>query len=95
MNEYWKIITDSYTGYRNYLSQEILNPGRNNYFYWRIGLSIGVRPLEIFLAWRKNQFTFRKYFWLDGFYMFFNFFLFSLIFYNGLSNVAVNALTII
>jgi len=35
--------------------------------------------------------VFRKDFWLDGFYMFFNFFLFSLIGYNALSYVAVEA----
>ncbi|MEY3398597.1 MAG: hypothetical protein RL220_1191, partial [Bacteroidota bacterium] len=32
----------------------------------------------------------RKDFWMDGFYMFFNFFLFSLIGYNALSDVGVN-----
>lgn len=33
---------------------------------------------------------FRKDFWLDAFYMFFNFFLFSLIIYNAASDVVVN-----
>ena len=30
------------------------------------------------IPWRKQQGTFRKDFWLDGFYMFFNFFLFAI-----------------
>ena len=39
--------------------------------------------------WRENQAKFRKDFWLDFFYMFFNFFLFSLIIYNAASDVVV------
>ncbi|MFT4762426.1 MAG: sterol desaturase/sphingolipid hydroxylase (fatty acid hydroxylase superfamily), partial [Saprospiraceae bacterium] len=34
--------------------------------------------------------VFRKDFWLDAFYMFFNFFIFSLIIYNAASDVVVN-----
>jgi sterol desaturase/sphingolipid hydroxylase (fatty acid hydroxylase superfamily) len=34
--------------------------------------------LEILFPWRRDQSIFRKDFWLDGFYMFFNFFLFSI-----------------
>ena len=34
--------------------------------------------LEIIFPWRKEQSVFRKDFWLDGFYMFFNFFIFSI-----------------
>ena len=44
---------------------------------------------EIIIPWRKNQKVIRKDFWLDAFYMFFNFFLFSLIVYNALSDVFV------
>ena len=47
--------------------------------------------LELIFPWRKNQAAIREDFWLDGFYMFFNFFLFSLIVYNSVSNVAVEA----
>jgi len=47
--------------------------------------------LEIIFPWRKQQGRIRKDFWLDGFYMFFNFFLFSLVGYNAISNVAVEA----
>jgi sterol desaturase/sphingolipid hydroxylase (fatty acid hydroxylase superfamily) len=42
---------------------------------------------EIFFPWRKNQNIIRKDFFLDGFYMFFNFFLFSLIGFYAVSNV--------
>jgi sterol desaturase/sphingolipid hydroxylase (fatty acid hydroxylase superfamily) len=91
MNKYLTTITDSYTGYWNYLKGEILNPSWHNYFYWLIGLSLFCWTLEILFPWRKNQSIFRKDFFLDGFYMFFNFFLFSLIGYNALSNVGVKA----
>ena len=45
--------------------------------------------LELVKPWRENQPKFRRDFWLDFFYMFFNFFLFSLIIYNAASNVVV------
>jgi sterol desaturase/sphingolipid hydroxylase (fatty acid hydroxylase superfamily) len=89
MKEYIQIIADGYFGYWDYLKNEILNPSWHNYFYWLIGLSILVWSLELIFPWRKRPTAFRKDFWLDAFYMFFNFFLFSLIVYNSLSNVFV------
>jgi len=90
MAEYWKIFVDSYTGYWNYLVNEVAYPGWHNYFWWLVGLSLFVWLLEIIVPWRKGQSVFRKDFWLDAFYMFFNFFLFSLIGYNAISNIGVN-----
>jgi len=91
VTNYRQIISDSFIGYYHYLLHEVLHPSWHNYFYWLIGLSIFCWSLEILFPWRKNQAYIRKDFWLDGFYMFFNFFLFSLIGYNALSNVAVQA----
>lgn len=90
MNKYYDIAINAFTGYYNYLIKEILNPHWHNYFYWLIGLSLFVWALEIIIPWRKNQKAFRKDFWLDAFYMFFNFFLFSLIIYNAVSQVVCN-----
>lgn len=90
MREFFNTIQQSYTGYFNYLVNEILYPSWHNYFYWLLGLSLLVWLMELVFPWRKEQAVFRKDFWLDGFYMFFNFFLFSLIAYNAISNVAVN-----
>ena len=53
-------------------------PWYNNYFWGLIVISLFVWSLEIIFPWRKEQSIFRKDFWLDGFYMFFNFFLFSI-----------------
>lgn len=91
MNPYIQTIKDAYAGYWKYLTIEILNPSWGNYFYWLIALSLGVWLLEIMVPWRKKQAIFRQDFWLDGFYIFFNYFLFSLIAYNAISNVAVLA----
>jgi len=52
-------------------------PWYRNYFYGLIAISLVVWLLEIIFPWRKDQSVFRKDFWLDGFYMFFNFFIFS------------------
>ncbi|MFY0690179.1 MAG: sterol desaturase family protein [Cyclobacteriaceae bacterium] len=49
-----------------------------NYFWGLIIISLLIWGLEIAFPWRKNQSTFRKDFWMDGFYMFFNFFIFSI-----------------
>ncbi len=86
-----EIIKNAYTGYWNYLVYEITHPGWHNYFYMLLVLSVLVWVLEIVFPWRQQQGLFRKDFWLDAFYMFFNFFLFSLVAYNALSNVAVEA----
>jgi sterol desaturase/sphingolipid hydroxylase (fatty acid hydroxylase superfamily) len=91
MQEYIQVFLDGYYGYWNYLSSEILYPSWHNYFWWLIGISVVVWGLELAFPWRKNQPAIRTDFWLDGFYMFFNFFLFSLIGYNAVSNVAVEA----
>jgi sterol desaturase/sphingolipid hydroxylase (fatty acid hydroxylase superfamily) len=89
IEKYVKIIGDSYYGYFNYLVNEMFYPSWHNYFWWLLGMSVGVWLFEIFLPWREKQAVFRKDFWLDGFYMFFNYFLFSLIAYNAISNVGV------
>jgi sterol desaturase/sphingolipid hydroxylase (fatty acid hydroxylase superfamily) len=91
MDKYLKVIEESYTGYWSYLLNEILYPSWHNYFYWLIVLSLIVWLLEVIIPWRKEQAIFRQDFWMDGFYMFFNYFLFSLIAYNAISNVAVTA----
>ncbi len=89
MNTYLTLAKESFTGYWNYLLSEVLHPSFHNYFYWLIALSLFCWLLEIIFPWRKNQSIIRKDFFLDGFYMFFNFFLFSLIGYNALSNIGV------
>jgi sterol desaturase/sphingolipid hydroxylase (fatty acid hydroxylase superfamily) len=53
-------------------------PWYNNYFYGLLLISLAVWALELAYPWRKQQGAFRKDFWLDGFYMFFNFFVFSI-----------------
>lgn len=89
MEKYIDIIRDSFSGYYRYLVHEITHPGLNNYFYLLIALSLLVWALELIRPWRKQQGPFRRDFWLDGFYMFFNFFLFSLLGYSALSNIGV------
>ena len=88
--EYLDIFINAYKGYAGYLWHEITHPGLKNYFYWLIAVSAFFFLLEILAPWRKEQPKFRKDFWLDFFYMFFNFFLFSLIIYNAASDVVVH-----
>ncbi|MEO9485543.1 MAG: sterol desaturase family protein [Ekhidna sp.] len=88
--EYWQIIKEAYSGYAGYLWREITQPHWHNYFYWLIGISVFFLFVEWISPWRKNQNRFRKDFWLDFFYMFFNFFIFSLIVFNAASDVVVH-----
>lgn len=90
MDKYIDIFISGYQGYAGYLYNEITNPSWKNYFYWLIGVSVFFLILEVFIPWRKKQSVERKDFWLDAFYMFFNFFIFSLIIYNAASDVIVN-----
>lgn len=85
-----QLIIDSYAGYAHYMWKEITSPSWHNYFYWLIGVSLFFFSIEWVRPWRREQPPFRKDFWLDVFYMFFNFFLFSLIIYNAASDVVVH-----
>jgi len=86
---YLETIIHAYQSYWAYFSNEISNPSWHNYFYWLIGVSLFAFSLELLFPWRKNQARIREDFWLDAFYMFFNFFIFSLIVYNAFSDVIV------
>ena len=89
MNKYLDIIKNSYSDYWNYVKQSVLMElNWENYFYGLIIISLIVWGLEAIFPWRKNQSLFRKDFWLDTFYMFFNFFLLNLIVLIALSNTA-------
>lgn len=95
MSGYIETLVNSYKGYASYLWNTITNPfpeGDLNYFYFLIVLSLIVWGLEIVFPWRKKQAIIRKDFWLDGFYMFFNFFIFNLLLFVALSDVSIQFL---
>ena len=98
MSDYLQIFKDAYAGYYNFLVQEITlsynyKPLWQNYFYLLIIISVIFFGFELLSPWRKKQAKFRKGFWLDAFYMFFNFFLFSLIIFHAASDVIINIFT--
>lgn len=92
MDHFFDIISRAYKGYSSYLWKDILHPLNNggSYFYLLIVVSLFAWLLEIFVPWRKKQAIFRKDFFLDTFYMFFNFFIFNLLIYIALSSVTEN-----
>lgn len=90
MQDYWTIFVDGYADYARYLWRELTHLHPRNYVLWLIGVSAFFFLWELVKPWREDQPKFRKDFWLDFFYMFFNFFLFSLIIYNAASDVVVN-----
>ena len=88
---YLQQFKDSFFGYAMYLRDMVFYPSWGNYFYWLIAISLAIYALELLFPWRKNQPRIREDFWLDTFYMFFNFFLFGLVGYTALSNVVAQA----
>jgi sterol desaturase/sphingolipid hydroxylase (fatty acid hydroxylase superfamily) len=89
MDKYLDLIANSYKNYAAFLLHQVLNPTWGNYFYWVIGASVAIFLLEKKFPWRKEQPALREDFWLDMFYIFWNYFLFSLVAYNALSDVFV------
>lgn len=81
MEKYINAFTDSVIGTLNWTWDSILFnvSWYTNYFWGLIGISLFVWLLEILFPWRKEQSVFRKDFWLDAFYMFFNFFVFAIV----------------
>lgn len=78
-----QIIESAYRNTSQYIWNDITHPGWKSFFWWVVGLSIFFFALEIARPWRKNQPIIRKDFFLDLFYIFFNFFLFSLAFWQA------------
>ena len=78
MEKYLDAFINSFLGTVNWTYKSIIFeiPWYTNYFWGLILISLIVWGLEIVFPWRKNQAIIRKDFWLDVFYMFFNFFVF-------------------
>jgi sterol desaturase/sphingolipid hydroxylase (fatty acid hydroxylase superfamily) len=81
MEKYVTAFINEFSSTLNWTLDSILFkvPWYNNYFWGLIVISLVVWLLEIIFPWRKNQSFIRKDFWMDGFYMFFNFFIFSIL----------------
>lgn len=80
MEKYFEGFINTIVGTANWTWKSIIFevPWYTNYFWGLIIISLVVWMLEILFPWRKEQSIFRRDFWLDGFYMFFNFFLFAI-----------------
>ncbi len=90
MNNYLELFINSFSDFASYMWSEITFqsvPLYVNYFWLLISLSLVVWCLEMIFPWREKQSFIRKDFWLDFFYMFFNFYLFKLIIFISVSNV--------
>ncbi|MBW1880610.1 MAG: sterol desaturase family protein [Deltaproteobacteria bacterium] len=88
---YGEVFHSEFVGYAGYLWREVTHPHWGNYFYWLLALSIAVYAWELLAPWRRDQPRIRKDFWLDGFYMFFNFFLFNLVGFAAVAKVTSTA----
>lgn len=80
MVTYWEVFASAVEGNFRWLWRSVTGdvPWHTNYFYGLTLISMVVWLLELAFPWRKRQGAFRKDFWLDFFYMYFNFFVFAL-----------------
>ena len=80
MEQYLEAFFSAFSANINWTWRSILFdvPWYNNYFWGLILISLLIWSLEILFPWRRQQAIFRKDFWLDGFYIFFNFFIFTI-----------------
>ena len=91
MEKYIDAFLKAFGEFGGYTWREItfqVDPWYVNYFWWLIVLSLAVWALEIAFPWRKDQPIIRKDFWLDAFYMFFNFYIFKLVIFMSFSAVS-------
>ena len=88
MEKYGIAFKDAFFGTIDWTWNSILFevPWYTNYFWGLIAISVVVWILEMIFPWRKSQSIIRKDFWLDGFYMFFNFFIFAIVI-SGVFNI--------
>ena len=81
MEKYLTAFTDAFMNMLDYTWKSVIFevPWYNNYFWGLTAISLVVWLLEIAFPWRKNQKVIRRDFWLDTFYMYFNFFIFAIV----------------
>ena len=91
MTRYLDIFTDALVGYWTWLGSQFVTPSWDNYVLLLLGVSLAAFAVEQLVPWRREQRRLRKDFWLDAFYMVFNFFLFSALGYAAISEVFVVA----
>ena len=93
MADYKQVFIDAWKGSADYIWKEAqlaIDPWWHNYLLWLVVVSALFFLLEAAKPWRENQALFRKDFWLDFFYMFFNYTLFGLIIFNAGTDLVVN-----
>lgn len=100
MGEYLEIFMNTLTGMAKYQWKQVIFdvPWDRNWFWGLTIVSLVVWGLELLFPWRKSQKIFRKDFWLDWMYMYFNFFIFQIGLYgiytileNGFNKIGISS----
>jgi len=81
MEKYIEAFIQAFNGSLNWTLKSVLFEVSwyTNFFWGLMLISLVVWVFEILFPWRKSQKIFRQDFWLDAFYMYFNFFVFSIV----------------
>lgn len=91
MERYLDTFVTEFGSYARYLAHELTHPGPHSYVYGLVAVSLAVYLIECIRPWRPDQPRIRPGFWGDLFYVFFNFFLFSLLGYHAVASVVEQA----
>ena len=83
-----KSIPEIYSEGASGLWHDLTHFHSQNYLHWLIYISLFVFLLELAFPWRKDQKKFRRDFWLDALYMFFNIFIFINFFFKVIAEYA-------
>lgn len=82
-----RILADGYRQSFAGLVYSLQNPGPTNSILVLVAVSLFFWGWEILRPWRRAQGVFRKDFWLDAFYMFFNLFIFPVLGFAAFSGL--------
>lgn len=87
MSRYAETFASAFTGYARWVWSDVTQPGAHSYF------TLLVVVTGVFLAWEqlapwRSQPRVREGFWLDAFYLVFNFYLFGLLGFQALAATA-------
>lgn len=84
MTGYLSTFVDAFVGYARWVWSDVTVPGSHSYFTVLVAFTAAFLLWEQVAPWRKQP-RLREGFWLDAFYLVFNFYLFGLLGYQALA----------
>jgi sterol desaturase/sphingolipid hydroxylase (fatty acid hydroxylase superfamily) len=84
MGGYGRTLVDAFVGYGRWVWSDVTQPGMHSYFTVLVAFTAVMLLWEQLAPWREQR-RLREGFWLDAFYLVFNFYLFGLLGFQALA----------